>query len=339
MSNNIENIELNNILIKYLSDEASKPDKKYFNDWLNKADENKFYFNKIEKFWKNSLTEEEKKTFNTDNGWNSFIKKYKLIQVSKLKAKKTSTLKTITYNLLKVAAVFIIAVITFITIQNYTKTINIQTSSAKKEVFLPDKSTVYLNKNTKISYNKNLKKKNSREIKLTGEAFFDVEHNPLKPFIVYANNIKVEVKGTSFNIRAFAGEDVEVIVKSGIVEVSKIVQDTTSKPVKLNIGEKIEIDTSKKILKAEKNKDPNYLAWKTESYNFDSVYISQVIQSLEKGFDTTIIVNNREFNNCMLVAKFDSLSLEEIFWILQRTYNISVFNKNDTIFIDGKGCD
>ena len=75
----------------------------------------------------------------------------------------------------------------------------------RTRVVLPDQTKVWLNSESSLRYpvSYNLK---TREVQIKGEAFFQVQKNPLKPFLVYANEIKVKVYGTSFNIKAFPNE-------------------------------------------------------------------------------------------------------------------------------------
>ena len=85
---------------------------------------------------------------------------------------------------------------------------------------LPDGSVVMLNSGSQISFPEQFKG-DSREISLTGEAFFEVEHNPEIPFIVSMNGDKVRVLGTSFNIRSYPEDSVvQVSVATGRVSYS-----------------------------------------------------------------------------------------------------------------------
>lgn len=338
MNENKEDININHQIIDYLAGEASETDQIRVRDWIDASEENKNYFLKVKELWSNKLSEEDTSAFQTNDGWKKFVSKYQLDTTKEEGSAYNNKTKKILYNVLKVAAVLAVGLVLWQSGLFNPKEIIYSTDLVKKEITLPDQSLIFLNNNSQVSYYANLNRKRNREVHFTGEAFFDISPNPDKPFIIYANNVKVEVKGTSFNIRAYPGEPVEVTVKTGVVEVTELSEIQQTKPVTLRKDEKIKFDTLSNIFSAEENDNPNYLAWKTESYVFDSVNISKVMESLEKGYDTTIVINNPEFNNCMLMAKFDSLSLNQIFWILQRTYDISVSLSNDTIFVDGKGC-
>ena len=88
------------------------------------------------------------------------------------------------------------------------------------EVSLPDGSKVYINRNSDFSYRKNFGKQ-GRDVKLTGEAFFEISPDVSKPFIIDAGKAKVRVVGTSFNVITNNRESaVEVFVKTGKVLLS-----------------------------------------------------------------------------------------------------------------------
>jgi transmembrane sensor len=75
----------------------------------------------------------------------------------------------------------------------------------RTQVVLPDSTKVWLNSESSLSYSTNYNRK-VREVIAQGEAFFEVTHNPEKPFYVLVNEIKIKVYGTSFNIKAFPNE-------------------------------------------------------------------------------------------------------------------------------------
>ncbi|MGC1389862.1 MAG: FecR family protein, partial [Bacteroidales bacterium] len=66
-------------------------------------------------------------------------------------------------------------------------------------VSLPDGSKIYLNRNSEFSYRKNFGR-HGRDVRLTGEAFFEISPDVSKPFIIDAGKAKVKVVGTSFNV-------------------------------------------------------------------------------------------------------------------------------------------
>ena len=74
-------------------------------------------------------------------------------------------------------------------------------------VTLEDSTRVWLNSESRLTYPAHFSA-SSRRVELTGEAFFEVKHNPDVPFIVESANQRVRVYGTEFNIRAYPEDDV-----------------------------------------------------------------------------------------------------------------------------------
>lgn len=110
-------------------------------------------------------------------------------------------------------------------------------NGSKTNVILPDGSRVWLNAGSKLSYDKNYGNTN-REINLTGEAFFDVIHNPEKPFIIHTSKMDIRVLGTRFNIRSYpADKTMEATLIRGSLEVS--LKDQPSQKIILKPNEKI----------------------------------------------------------------------------------------------------
>jgi len=94
--------------------------------------------------------------------------------------------------------------------------------SAKKQITLPDGSTVYINRGSRLKILASAFNKKQREVWLDeGEAFFQVTKNPHKPFIVHAAKLTTTVKGTSFNVKAYSElDESSVMVRTGRVEVN-----------------------------------------------------------------------------------------------------------------------
>ena len=104
----------------------------------------------------------------------------------------------------------------------FSKKITVSTGMDQKNLLvnLPDGSKIFLNRNTGLSYRANFGK-HRRDVKLTGEAFFDISHDASKPFIIDAGKAEIKVVGTSFNVITNNAESaVEVYVKTGKVLLS-----------------------------------------------------------------------------------------------------------------------
>jgi transmembrane sensor len=97
---------------------------------------------------------------------------------------------------------------------------NVNTSDKTVTVKLPDGSIVDIAPHSRVGYANNFDSTETRDIYLSGEAFFTVTKNPGRPFRVFSNEIVTKVLGTSFRIRSFEKDTViQVTVRTGKVSV------------------------------------------------------------------------------------------------------------------------
>lgn len=123
---------------------------------------------------------------------------------------------------LKIAAILIVALAVSFSVVKFALTpkeiIQIAHKGEKKEVLLQDGSVVVLNSNSSITYPEEFG--DTRNIKLSGEAYFKVFRDVKRPFIVQTHDVKVRVLGTSFDINSYKHRSTKVSVLTGRVEVS-----------------------------------------------------------------------------------------------------------------------
>ncbi len=91
-------------------------------------------------------------------------------------------------------------------------------------VQLSDGSVVHLNYGSKIKYPQKFIG-DTREILLSGEGYFEVAHNPQKPFVVKTSGVNVKALGTVFNVMAYPGEEK---VNTTLVKGKVVVERKTS---------------------------------------------------------------------------------------------------------------
>jgi ferric-dicitrate binding protein FerR (iron transport regulator) len=108
---------------------------------------------------------------------------------------------------------------------------------SRTHLTLPDGTRVWLNAGSRLSYGKSYNAA-TREVNLTGEAFFDVARNTQKPFLIHAARIDIQVLGTSFNIKSYPTDrTTEATLIRGSIEVS--IKDRPSERIILKPNEKL----------------------------------------------------------------------------------------------------
>jgi transmembrane sensor len=107
----------------------------------------------------------------------------------------------------------------------------------KASINLPDGSRVWLNGDSRITYSENIENK-TREVTLSGEAFFEVAKDKTRPFFIHTRTITLKVLGTAFNVRSYDNEkETEAALVHGSVEVT--LQDRPDQKIILRPGEKL----------------------------------------------------------------------------------------------------
>ena len=196
--------------------------------------------------------------------------------------------------------------------------------SGLSKIELSDGSIVTLNRDTKINYPDKFGN-DIREVSIEGEAFFEVKHDPVKPFVIHAGEATIQVLGTSFSVNAYPDNDmVEVIVETGKVQFSKKETNFKSYEVILDPGEKgTYINTSRKLTKCI-NTDPNFLAWKTRKLIFNETSLEEVIKQLNKVYRVKIKTADPNLDKLLLNAHFEKEPLEFILEVISATHGLEV---------------
>ena len=126
----------------------------------------------------------------------------------------------------------------------------------------------------------------TRDVALSGEAFFEVRKDSLRPFRVSMNDLKVEVLGTSFDAMSYSfGSSEEVVLKTGSVKISG---EHLRKPVLLRPDEKFALDRRSKRAFVEKVDARNYSQWFSPRLIFDNTPLRDIITNLERRYNIEI---------------------------------------------------
>lgn len=155
-------------------------------------------------------------------------------------------------------------------------------------VILPDGSKVLLNAASSLTYPVAFTG-NDRKVELTGEAYFEVTHNPAKPFKVISNGQTVEVLGTHFNINAYNDErSIKTTLLEGSVRISKGGQVAMLKP-----GQQAQIlngVTTPQISVADVDVE-DAVAWKSGLFIFEGDNIQHIMRMISRWYDVDVDYN------------------------------------------------
>lgn len=202
----------------------------------------------------------------------------------------------------------------------------ISADTEKLFVTLDDGTQVWLNENSSIEYNDDFGAE-KRELKLTGEAFFDVAHNAEVPFQVHAQNVDVRVKGTAFNVNATENGKVEVALLRGSVAVSskklknKEILLKPNQRLTMRNGEKTGLDTIiRPQLAQSADTIPNDVKWTNKQLNFNREKLSNLARLMENRYGVQITIVSETLKSQRFTGTISDESLSEMLEALRLSY-------------------
>lgn len=205
------------------------------------------------------------------------------------------------------------------------------TGNDMKKIVLADGSTIFLNQGTTISLRQGKFNAHTREIWLDeGEAFFDVKKEASRPFIVHTpNGISTQVLGTSFNIRAYAQLEEQVIsVNTGRVQV----YDEKENKIILDPDYKVSVKNGNNEFVAGKTDARNISAWRSGTIMLEQATIREVAFRLKQAFNITLIYDHAVNDNERIVTSFTlNTPQEEVLTTICKLYNVHYKRNNNRV--------
>lgn len=183
------------------------------------------------------------------------------------------------------------------------------------EVVLPDSSVVTLNHGSRLSYSTDYNK-SSRDVRLVGEACFQVARNEHVPFIVKTRQIDVKVLGTVFNVSAY-GEEEEVVTSliSGSVEIKN---NMDNKHYHLTPSTSAVYDKNTKVVQLEPFEREYAIGWTEGKLFFKKKSFGNICKSLERKFNCKITIEKVGLEHKVFTGKFiNNETLPQIFNIIR----------------------
>ncbi|MCE7044555.1 FecR family protein [Dyadobacter sp. CY312] len=216
------------------------------------------------------------------------------------------------------------------------------TSDNPYRVVLEDGSQVTLQPQARLSYPEHFEEK-SRIVHLSGEAFFDVTKNPLKPFFVHTGELVTRVLGTSFNVKSYNdAKSIEVSVVTGRVSVyenSKKTQQTRNGII-LNPNQKIRFDSEVKMLVPELVEEPVVVhpPEKKALFVFEETPLPKVVSMIQDVYGIEIVLESAALENCVFTGDINELPLYSQLKLICKSINANYELRGTTLFMSGEGC-
>jgi ferric-dicitrate binding protein FerR (iron transport regulator) len=322
---------IDDLIGKYLAGEATGDERLELENWIAQNEHNTTYFNHFRLIFEGARKVSGLQRFDTDKAWEK-IK-------SGIDDSKGRTIAFTPYwNVFRIAALLIVgAGIAFFTYQWFQSPAEVVTLASQNKVVndtLPDGTLTVLNKNTRIQYAYN-SSNNKRKLVLEGEAFFEVNHQEDKPFIIETGGVIIEDIGTTFNVNAFPDNPViEVYVETGQVAFYTL----NNKGLNLTAGETGIFDKRSQSFARISKKDTNRLAYKTGIFSFRNSDLATIISDLNSVYDKKVRLGNPDLKSCRLNVTFRNERIEDIVEIIAETLKLTLTTEGEDFVLNGTSC-
>lgn len=318
MTKKSEHSEIEDLITSSLLGDTTDENLRRLDEWKQESEKNEFSYAHLKKAWDTKL--EEPKYINHQ------ALEDRIIEGGYGRVSKRNTFRTLTIGFFKAAAVIalLMAVSFGIYEMNTVDQAAVQPSTVaevemvtkynppgqKSRIILPDNSIVWLNSDSRLTYQKGFAS-DMRYLKLEGEAYFDVERDINRPFIVQSGSVKTIALGTSFNIRDYKDEpSINVALLSGKVRVET--DPVSEADYLLDPNQKIELSKDARLISKVAFDQDFVSIWKDGIIHFEKDSFDFVMKTLERSYDVEIDASAYMGRGWSYTGEFNNMSLELI---------------------------
>ncbi|MEA1785736.1 FecR domain-containing protein [Arenibacter sp. GZD96] len=204
------------------------------------------------------------------------------------------------------------------------------------EITLGDGTKVHLNAGSSLKYPVHFLEKGSRNVFLTGEAFFDVVQDAHRPFIVHTDEVNIRVLGTRFNVSSYPEDNQmnTVLVEGAVGLFMKGEQFTQQKSTVLEPGFKASWNKSSNKMALEEVDTEEHVAWISGKMVFNHMVFSDILKKLERHYNVKIINTNKAVDEEVFTASFDTETIEQVLHAFSRNFAIKFHVQNNQVIIN-----
>jgi transmembrane sensor len=176
-----------------------------------------------------------------------------------------------------------------------------------------------------------------RDVFLTGEALFDVTHDPARPFAVHVGDLVAQDLGTEFGVRAYAGKKLQIVVAKGAVSLGldksrphpATLPDLP--PVRLTSGDLGQLDSAGQIQLEHGVDVTRYLGWSEGRLQYQLAPLDEIIADLDRWYDVDIRLADSSLNTTRVTMSVTGKSVDDVMTVLAAALALHVERKGRVI--------
>jgi len=202
------------------------------------------------------------------------------------------------------------------------------------DITLADGTRVWLNAGSRLIYPSRFVDK-TREVFLSGEAFFDVTNNEEQPFVVKTVDVNIEVLGTRFNVLAYPEDySVQTVLAEGKVTVKGTDAGLFRKAVQLEPGQMAYFNKKSKETIVNKVDVEPYILWTQGLFSFSNTDFNRITMKLERYYDINFRYDDPMKGTIQVTGKLDvTQEREEVLEYLEILTGLQFIKINDRQYV------
>jgi ferric-dicitrate binding protein FerR (iron transport regulator) len=162
-----------------------------------------------------------------------------------------------------------------------------------------------------------------RDVRLTGQAFFEVVKKVDSPFVLELGDVGLKVTGTSFNASSYKDDpSIEVVLETGKVALFEGTYANAEKFTLLEPGEIAVYRKGSRGFTVERTDVRRHTSWTTGELIFRDTHLADVFKQMERWYNVKILVEDPEINTYLFTATIKKESLESILRLIEYTSNL-----------------
>lgn len=199
-------------------------------------------------------------------------------------------------------------------------------------VLMTDGTSIMLNSEATLEYPVLFARRN-REVRLRGEAYFDIAKDQKRPFYVRTGDLTVKVLGTKFNLNTISSEYTTVYLQEGHVDIHEHISGK-NRSYDLYPGQFLKVDKESGRAQLQKNADSMaIMGWMHKRYYFKNTPLRDLLAFLERNYGLQCRVSDERLYKYTYTINFYNESVDQILSAMERITPVHIVRVNDSITV------
>jgi len=201
------------------------------------------------------------------------------------------------------------------------------------EIVLPDGTKVHLNAGSRLAY-PDLFTGDTREVMLSGEAYFEVKHDAKRPFVVLANDLRIKDLGTRFNVSAYPADGrVETVLAEGKVSIRKNNSGLFTQSTELIPGEMASFDRQTDQIQVKQVDVEDHILWTQGVMKFETTDLNRIVKKLERFYNIRFHFEDPLLGTLKISGKLElNENRAEVLERIARTASVKIIKRGEDFY-------